>query len=64
MGWGETVVLMPYNERFKNYRKLLKSGLNNHAARSYWDLIESEISRELVWILDDPDAYVQHYRRC
>ncbi|KAI0634234.1 cytochrome P450 [Trametes polyzona] len=63
MGWGETVVLMPYNDRFKNYRRLLKVGLNNQVTRDYYPLMEKEISRELVWLLDNPDAYVQHFRR-
>nr|BED42964.1 cytochrome P450 monooxygenase [Trametes versicolor] len=63
MGWGETVVLMPYNERFKNYRRLLKVGLNTHVTREYWPLMEKEIAHELVWLLDNPDAYVQHFRR-
>ncbi|KAI0356908.1 cytochrome P450 [Trametes cingulata] len=63
MGWGETVVLMPYNDRFKNYRRLLKVGLNTQVTRDYWPLMEKEIARELVWLLDNPDAYVQHFRR-
>lgn len=63
MGWGETVVLMPYNERFKNYRRLLKVGLNTQVTREYWPLMEKEIAREMVWLLDTPDAYVQHFRR-
>lgn len=63
MGWGETVVLMPYNERFKNYRRLLKVGLSTQVTREYWPLMEKEIARELVRLLDSPDAYVQHFRR-
>nr|BED42941.1 cytochrome P450 monooxygenase [Trametes versicolor] len=63
MGWGETVVLMPYNERFKNYRRLLKVGLGTQVTREYWPLMEKEIARELVRLLDSPDAYVQHFRR-
>ncbi len=54
---------MPYNERFKNYRRLLKVGLNTQVTREYWPLMEKEIARELVWLLDTPDAYVQHFRR-
>ncbi len=63
MGWGETVVLMPYNERFKNYRRLLKVGLGTQVTREYWPLMEKEIARELIWLLDSPNAYVQHFRR-
>ncbi|CDO76234.1 hypothetical protein BN946_scf184644.g8 [Trametes cinnabarina] len=63
MGWGETVVLMPYNERFKNYRRLLKVGLNKQVTREYYPLMEKEIARELVWLLDKPDAYEDHFRR-
>ncbi|KAK7685068.1 hypothetical protein QCA50_011905 [Cerrena zonata] len=63
MGWGETVVLMPYNERFKNYRKLLKVGLNTNVTREYWPLIEKEIGHSLVRLLDDPDTFTKNFRR-
>lgn len=63
MGWGDSVVLMPYNDRFKNYRRLLKTGLNAHVTREYWPLMETEISRSLGRLLDNPQDYVHNFRR-
>ncbi|KAI0827413.1 cytochrome P450 [Trametes gibbosa] len=63
MGWGETVVMSPYNERLKSYRRLLRSGLSPQVTREYWPLIEREIGRELGWLSENPSAYVDHFRR-
>lgn len=64
MGMGNTVVLQPYNERFKTYRRLLKVGLNAQVAREYWPLMEQEIGRSLGRLLDNPKDYVHNFRRC
>lgn len=63
MGWGDTVVLMPYGERFKNYRRLLKTGLNTQVTREYWPLMEQEIGKSLGRLLDNPIGYAQSFRR-
>ncbi|EKM52310.1 uncharacterized protein PHACADRAFT_260627 [Phanerochaete carnosa HHB-10118-sp] len=64
MGWGDLVVLMPYGERLKNYRKLLKTGLNAQVIRGYWPFMEQEIGKLLGRLLDDPNNYANNFRRC
>ncbi|KAK7060957.1 hypothetical protein VNI00_000692 [Paramarasmius palmivorus] len=63
MGWGETVVLMPYGDRFKNYRRLLKIGLNPSATTLYWPLMEQEVAKSLKRLIDNPADFVGNFRR-
>ncbi|KAF8874360.1 cytochrome P450 [Infundibulicybe gibba] len=51
------------NPRFKIYRRLLHSGLNPRAARTYWPIQLQENHILLNGLLDNPAGFVQHIRR-
>ncbi|KZT19604.1 cytochrome P450 [Neolentinus lepideus HHB14362 ss-1] len=63
MGWGDTVVMSHYGQRFRNYRKILKNGLGQGAIRTYVPLLEDEAVSYLESLVETPKSFVQHFRR-
>lgn len=63
MGWGQSLVLSPYGDRWKNYRRLLKVGLNTKALGEYANLMENAMPSYLRSIIDSPDEFQQSFRR-
>jgi len=61
---GNRMVLMKYDERWRTIRKMIHSLLNVQAARTYvpYQLLESK--QMLNDLLDTPDDFVKHMRRC
>ncbi|KAF8435770.1 cytochrome P450 [Boletus edulis BED1] len=63
MGWEDSLVLSPYGDRWKNYRRLLKMGLNTKALGEYARLMENAMPSYLQTIIDSPNAFQYSFRR-
>ena len=51
------------DDRHKQYRKLLQTGLSARATREYWPLLQSEAVRLLESFSSSPERYEKHIRR-
>ncbi|KAF8961871.1 cytochrome P450 [Flammula alnicola] len=64
VGWKNTLVLIPYGDRFRNYRKLFHQTIGSHAAMSQFHPVEEvETNRFLKRVLTNPDDLVAHVRK-
>lgn len=64
VGWKNTLVLVPYGERFRNYRRLFHQVIGTQSAMSnFYPIEEKEARNFLKQVLADPDALAKHVRR-
>lgn len=65
VGWKNTLVLTPYGDRFRTYRKLFHQVIGTHSAMmNFHPIEEKETHGFLKRILVNPDALPDHVRRC
>jgi hypothetical protein len=63
-GWKDHLVLTPYGERFRNYRKNFHRTIGSHKAmRNYLPVEELETRRFLRRVLAKPEDLSQHVRQ-
>ncbi|KAK1216462.1 hypothetical protein PQX77_020931 [Marasmius sp. AFHP31] len=64
VGWKNTLVLVPYGERFRNYRRLAHQLFGNAALmKGFHPIEELETHRFLKRLLTRPDEFADHVRR-
>ncbi|KAH6910660.1 cytochrome P450 [Coprinopsis sp. MPI-PUGE-AT-0042] len=64
VGWKNTLVLVPYGDRFRSYRKMFHQIIGTNASMSNFYSVEEEETRHfLQLLLKDPQHVVQHVRR-
>ncbi|KAF9531077.1 cytochrome P450 [Crepidotus variabilis] len=64
VGWKNTLVLLAYGERFRNYRKLFHQTIGTPLAMEKFHSIEERETRNLLRrILQRPEALAEHVRR-
>ncbi|KDR77000.1 hypothetical protein GALMADRAFT_66106 [Galerina marginata CBS 339.88] len=64
VGWKNTLVLIPYGERFRNYRKLFHQIIGTHSAMAVFHPVEEvETKRFLKRILANADDLAAHVRK-
>lgn len=64
VGWKNTLVLIPYGDRFRNYRKMFHQLIGTHNAMSNFHHIEEmETHRFLKRILAKPEEVAAHVRK-
>jgi cytochrome P450 len=62
-GWKEGLVLLPYGERFRNFRKNLHRAIGSQAALTrYMPIQEIEAHRFLQRVLAKPEDLLEHVR--
>ncbi|EAU84017.2 cytochrome P450 [Coprinopsis cinerea okayama7 len=63
VGWKNTLVLIPYGDRFRSFRKMFHQVIGTHASMSNFHSVEEEETRKfLKALLKDPSNFVQHVR--
>ncbi|KAF9045406.1 cytochrome P450 [Panaeolus papilionaceus] len=63
-GWKDTLVLVPYGDRFRNYRKYFHQTIGSASAMAEFHPVEEQETRKFVKrILQNPDALAEHVRR-
>jgi hypothetical protein len=64
VGWKNTLVLVPYGDRFRTYRKLFHHIIGTHAAMSKFHPVEEEETQKfLKLLLARPQEFASHVRR-
>ena len=64
VGWKDTLVLVPYGDRFRNYRKFFHQVIGSNASVSlFYPIEELETHRFLKSVLRNPDDLVTHIRQ-
>jgi len=64
VGWKNTLVLIPYGDRHRNYRKLFHQVIGSNATMSlFYPVEELETHRFLKLVLKNPDELVAHIRK-
>ena len=64
VGWKDTLVLVPYGDRFRNYRKFFHQVIGNNTSMSlFYPVEELETHRFLKLVLANPDDLVAHIRQ-
>ncbi|KAJ3543083.1 hypothetical protein NM688_g5901 [Phlebia brevispora] len=62
VGWGDSVVMGHYGERFRTNRRLMKIGLGPSAVRTYMSMLESSRATFLLQLEQRPEQYRQLFR--
>lgn len=64
VGWKDTLVLVPYGDRFRNYRKFFHQVIGSNSSVSlFYPTEELETHRFLKSVLKNPDELVAHIRQ-
>lgn len=64
VGWKNTLVLLPYGDRFRRYRRLFHSLVGSHATiKRFLPVEELETRRFLRRVLAKPENLQQHIRK-
>ncbi|ESK88635.1 cytochrome p450 [Moniliophthora roreri MCA 2997] len=64
VGWKNTLVLVPYSQRFRNYRRLAHQLFGNaQLMKGFHPIEELETHRFLKRLLAKPDAFQDHIRK-
>ena len=64
VGWKNTLVLLPYGDRFRRYRRLFHSLVGSHATmRNFLPIEELETRRFLRRVLAKPEDLQTHIRK-
>lgn len=65
VGWKYSLALSPYGERFREYRRFIARWIGGHVQiEKHHDLVQYETNRFLMRLLDDPDNFAGHIRKC
>lgn len=65
VGWKNTLVLVPYGDRFRNYRRLAHQLFGNaQLMKGFHPIEELETHRFIKNLLARPDDFAEHVRRC
>ena len=64
VGWKNTLVLLPYGNRFRNYRKMFHQVIGTPAAMAAFNPIEEEETHKfLKRVLKSPEDLAAHVRK-
>jgi cytochrome P450 len=61
---GDLVPLTKYGDRFKTERRLMNQVLSPTAIEKWQPIVMKEVHSLLKQVLDDPEEYLAHVRRC
>ena len=62
MGWVNTVVTCPYNDRWRRYRKIVAQSFRKETVKQFFPTQEREAARFLGALLTEPENYMAHFR--
>ncbi|EAU84014.2 cytochrome P450 [Coprinopsis cinerea okayama7 len=64
VGWKNALVLTPYGDRFRRFRKMFHQLIGTHASMAHFHSVEEEETQEFLRaLLRDPSNFVQHIRQ-
>ncbi|KAF8515740.1 cytochrome P450 [Gautieria morchelliformis] len=63
VGWTRATAVSPFNDRFRQQRKLLERTVGGKNAENFWPHEERETKNFLIHILNKPEDLIKHIRR-
>lgn len=65
VGWEEAPALMPFSERWSEYRKMFSQFMGTKSkVEEFSEVLEEETGAYLRRILDTREEWVEHSRKC
>ena len=64
MGYDDFMPLMPYGDRYRQYRKLISGPLGSKGVQALFQELESDSRKLLFGVLNTPTELRSHIRRC
>ncbi|PPQ90628.1 hypothetical protein CVT25_006611 [Psilocybe cyanescens] len=62
MGWHQAVMMAPYNERWRRFRKICAQSMRKDVVKKFHPVQEREVARYLGTLLHDPLHYMENFR--
>ncbi|KDR67546.1 hypothetical protein GALMADRAFT_105800 [Galerina marginata CBS 339.88] len=62
MGWSQSVVMAPYNDRWRRFRRICAQTMRKDAVKQFHPIQEREVARYLGTLLKDPKHYMANFR--
>ncbi|KAF8907819.1 cytochrome P450 [Gymnopilus junonius] len=62
MGWNKAVMMSPYNDRWRRFRRITAQSMRKDAIKQFHPIQEREVARFLGSLLEDPDHYMENFR--
>jgi len=62
MGWSQAVVMAPYGDRWRRFRKICAQSMRKDIIKHFHPVQEREVGRYLGTLLDDPDHFMENFR--
>jgi cytochrome P450 len=62
MGWSQAVVMAPYNDRWRRFRRLTTASMRKDAAQQFHPVQEKEVARYLGSLVEDPEHFMENFR--
>ncbi|KAI1209572.1 putative cytochrome P450 oxidoreductase OrdA-like protein [Annulohypoxylon truncatum] len=64
VGWGDSLALSPYNDRFRLHRKNMSHIIGTKKAASQFNTLqEGEVGHFLLHLLDNPEGFINHVKK-
>ncbi|KAI5122654.1 hypothetical protein M0805_007916 [Coniferiporia weirii] len=63
MGWGLTLPLLPYGDRFRKHRRMMQKHFGQQAITSFRPMQEDEVRKFLRHLLAKPENFLGHIHR-
>ncbi|KIM45541.1 hypothetical protein M413DRAFT_442214 [Hebeloma cylindrosporum] len=62
MGWSQAVVMAPYNDRWRRFRRICAQSMRKDAVKHFHPIQEREVGRYLGTLLKDPEHFMENFR--
>uniref|UniRef100_A0A8H7Y6Y8 O-methylsterigmatocystin oxidoreductase n=1 Tax=Psilocybe cubensis TaxID=181762 RepID=A0A8H7Y6Y8_PSICU len=62
MGWHKAVMMAPYNDRWRKFRKICAQSMRKDVVKKFHPVQEREVARYLGTLLHDPLRYMENFR--
>ncbi|KAF8878000.1 cytochrome P450 [Infundibulicybe gibba] len=62
MGWRQAATLVPYNDRWRRFRRITAQAMRKGAVQQYWPGQEREIRRFLGSLITEPEKFIANFR--
>jgi cytochrome P450 len=62
MGWIKSVVLAPYNDRWRRYRRMMAQSMRKGAHERFWNTQEKVVHKYLHDLLENPEKFLDDLR--
>lgn len=62
MGWSQAVVMAPYNDRWRRFRRMTTAAMKKDSTKQFHPVQEKEVGGFLGSLLKDPEHFMENFR--